>query len=263
MVVEIQRRSRLAVASLVSVVCASCVLLWSDTGKLNPLSNNERKALCAASDSVRLSVEFVVDGVGIAAAYDSGDLDIPETVGPCREHVHTQGNLAQDQFEAVLSLAQNPHLGGVGPHQASIWRHLACRCTAEPTTGQYNQVCLVRSIQVDLRPFGAAALENHPLWITVRVPKDAAPGLYRGEITLTATAWSCAVPVELRVRGFTLPDRPSVRSSFGLPTGDIKAYHNLETREEVEKVVDLYYQDLRDHNFCRRGVSASISSPVI
>jgi hypothetical protein len=96
-------------------------------------------------------------------------------------------------------------------------------------------------------PFSAPALENHPLWITVRVPKDAAPGLYKGEIGLSADGWSCRVPVELRVRAFTLPDRPSIRSSFGLPSGDIKAYHNLETREELEKVVDLYFEDLRDH----------------
>jgi hypothetical protein len=96
-------------------------------------------------------------------------------------------------------------------------------------------------------PFTAAAGENHPLWVTVHVPKDAAPGLYRGAIDLTAAGWACRVPVELTVRGFTLPDKPSVRSSFGLPTGDIKAYHNLETREELEKVVDLYYRNLRAH----------------
>jgi len=96
-------------------------------------------------------------------------------------------------------------------------------------------------------PFAAAGGENHPLWITVRVPKDAPPGLYRGEIALSAGGWSCRVPVELTVRNFTLPEKPSVRSSFGLPTGDIKAYHNLETREELEKVVDLYDQDLREH----------------
>ena len=46
---------------------------------------------------------------------------------------------------------------------------------------------------------------------------------------------------------FTLPERSSVRSSFGLPTGDVKAYHNLETREELGKVVDLYYQNMREH----------------
>jgi hypothetical protein len=96
-------------------------------------------------------------------------------------------------------------------------------------------------------PFIAPGGENHPLWITIRVPKDASPGLYRGEINLTAAGWSCQVPVELRVRGFTLPDRASVRSSFGLPTGDIQAYHNLETREELEKVVDLYYENMREH----------------
>ncbi|MBP1660882.1 MAG: hypothetical protein H6P95_2074 [Candidatus Aminicenantes bacterium] len=96
-------------------------------------------------------------------------------------------------------------------------------------------------------PFEAAADENHPLWITVRVPRDAAPGLYRGEVSLSAEGWSCRVPVELGVRAFALPERSSVRSSFGLPTGDIKAYHNLETREELKRVVDLYYQDMREH----------------
>ncbi|RPJ01555.1 MAG: hypothetical protein EHM31_05485, partial [Candidatus Aminicenantes bacterium] len=96
-------------------------------------------------------------------------------------------------------------------------------------------------------PFAAAAGENHPLWITVRVPKDAAPGVYKGEVDISADGWSCRVPVELQVWDFTLPDRSSVRSSFGLPTGDIKAYHNLETREELERVVDLYYQNMRDH----------------
>jgi hypothetical protein len=96
-------------------------------------------------------------------------------------------------------------------------------------------------------PFTAPAGENHPLWITVRVPKDSPAGIYKGEITLAAEGWSCRVPVELRVWGFTLPDKASVRSSFGLPSGDIKAYHNLETREELEKVVDLYYQNMREH----------------
>jgi len=70
-------------------------------------------------------------------------------------------------------------------------------------------------------PFAAAAGENHPLWITVRVPKEARPGLYKGDIGLAAEGWSCRVPVELRVRSFVLPERSSVRSSFGLPTGDI------------------------------------------
>ena len=96
-------------------------------------------------------------------------------------------------------------------------------------------------------PFTAPAGENHPLWITAHVPASAAPGEYRGTITLTAEGWKTAVPVRLRIRAFALPARPSIRSSFGMPTDFIRRYHNLETREELEKVVDLYYKDLAEH----------------
>jgi hypothetical protein len=96
-------------------------------------------------------------------------------------------------------------------------------------------------------PFTAPAGENHPLWITIHVPPSAAPGEYRGTITVTTAGWKAAVPIRLRVRAFTLPARPSVRSSFGMPTDFIRRYHNLETREELEKVVDLYYKDMAEH----------------
>ncbi len=96
-------------------------------------------------------------------------------------------------------------------------------------------------------PFSAPALENHPLWITVFVPPDAKPGDYRGMIALSAGTWSEIVRLELKVRDFALPDKPSIRSSFGFSADDIRRYHNLETPEEVEKVVDLYFQDMKEH----------------
>ncbi len=95
--------------------------------------------------------------------------------------------------------------------------------------------------------FAAAGGENHPLWITVRVPAGAAPGEYKGSIRLTAGALRQSIPLALTVRSFSLPDRPSIRSSFGLPSAHIKLYHNLETDDELERVVDLYHQNLRDH----------------
>ncbi len=96
-------------------------------------------------------------------------------------------------------------------------------------------------------PFSAPAGENHPLWITVFVPAEAKPGNYTGTVTLAAAGWKAAVPVQLTVRSFALPAKPSVRSSFGLPSDPIRRYHNLETREELEKVVDLYYRDMKEH----------------
>lgn len=102
-------------------------------------------------------------------------------------------------------------------------------------------------------PFTAYPGENHPLWITVFVPADVPAGEYTGKVVLTSGSWKRVVPISLKVWNFVLPRETHVRSSFGIPTGFIKSYHNLETREELEKVADLYYQNLRDHRVAPRG----------
>lgn len=96
-------------------------------------------------------------------------------------------------------------------------------------------------------PFAAPAGENAALWITVRVPRDVPPGRFRGEVVLSSGSWRRAVPVVLEAWAFALPDRPSIRSAFGLSAEDIRRYHNLETREELEKVYDLYLRNFREH----------------
>jgi hypothetical protein len=96
-------------------------------------------------------------------------------------------------------------------------------------------------------PFAAPAGENCPLWITVFVPAEAAAGDYEGTVMLSSDDWSVGVPVRLHVWNFSLPRTSTIRSSFGLVSGDIKAYHNLDTREELEKVYDLYLENFRTH----------------
>jgi len=57
--------------------------------------------------------------------------------------------------------------------------------------------------------FGAVA----PLWITVSVPKTAAPGLYTGEVRLVAAEGKATtVPVEVTVVGWTAPDTQDFRT---------------------------------------------------
>jgi hypothetical protein len=98
-------------------------------------------------------------------------------------------------------------------------------------------------------PFAAPAGENCPLWVTVYVPPAAPAGDYRGTVSLSSEAWPSAVvvPVRLHVWSFTLPATPSIRSSFGLVASDIAAYHNLTSRQELEKVYDLYMENFRAH----------------
>jgi len=58
--------------------------------------------------------------------------------------------------------------------------------------------------------FGAVA----PIWVTVRVPTDAAPGRYAGSITIQAAGQRpVTVPVELTVADWTLPDSQDYRTS--------------------------------------------------
>ena len=52
-----------------------------------------------------------------------------------------------------------------------------------------------------------------PVWITVRVPRDAAPGLYRGQLVIQARdERPVAVPVQLEVVDCTLPDPQEYRT---------------------------------------------------
>jgi hypothetical protein len=56
-----------------------------------------------------------------------------------------------------------------------------------------------------------------PVWVTVRVPEDAAPGRYAGRLTLTwAGADPVVVPVELDVIDWTLPDPADYHTFIGI-----------------------------------------------
>lgn len=96
-------------------------------------------------------------------------------------------------------------------------------------------------------PFDAEAGRNHPLWLTVHVPEDARAGRYDGTVSLAAEGWQAEVPLRLRVFGFALPDETHLESGFGLSSGSIRQYHNLETDEEVRQVFDLYLRNFAAH----------------
>ncbi|HUU30343.1 MAG TPA: glycoside hydrolase domain-containing protein [archaeon] len=92
--------------------------------------------------------------------------------------------------------------------------------------------------------------ENCPLWITVYVPPGENFGPFDGTITLTSGTWKKEIPLRLEVWKFVLPEETHIRSSFGLSTGSIETYHNLETREELETVYDLYALNFKEHRVC-------------
>lgn len=106
-----------------------------------------------------------------------------------------------------------------------------------------------------LTPFRPQALSpqqgNVACWVTVRVPRGAPAGVYRGAIDVAiAGESSLRLPVALEVYDFSLPEYSPFRTSFGgahvakatFPGEKTVAdYHAAVTKEEVKKVARAYY----------------------
>lgn len=96
-------------------------------------------------------------------------------------------------------------------------------------------------------PTDLQAGKNQPFFITLKIPGDAAPGEYTGSLELVSGEWIREIPVSLRVWNFTLPGKPSMRSSFGIGSAMIRDYHNLTSDEELRAVTDMYYRMMADY----------------
>lgn len=96
-------------------------------------------------------------------------------------------------------------------------------------------------------PIDLPAGLNQPLWVNVRVPQDARPGLYHGAVTLRAEGFEARVPLEVRVYGFALPQDTTCRSLLGFSPGNVMRYHNLKAEADKRLVLGKYLQSFADH----------------
>lgn len=94
---------------------------------------------------------------------------------------------------------------------------------------------------------------NLALWFTISIGKDVPAGLYKGNITLkTDRAGTITVPVDLKVRSFTLPDMSSFITNMGLQlftkgSYPVALYHGAKTPAEVKKLTDLYFEKFAEN----------------
>lgn len=103
--------------------------------------------------------------------------------------------------------------------------------TGEPLTGGR-----FRAVPLDL-----PADETHAFWADLHVPRDAAPGRYAGEVTIQIEGGApVAVPVEVEVWNFTLPDRAAMYTEFGSPAERMGRYYSgLVKKGVVAKAPEL------------------------
>ncbi|MBM3472830.1 MAG: DUF4091 domain-containing protein [Armatimonadetes bacterium] len=139
---------------------------------------------------------------------------------------------ARNEYEAaqVLVFALDQDLSGVtveaadlkGPGAATIprdsitWNHVGYVKTEKPTY-EVRHVGLWPDPLLPPAPFDVAKGSFGIVWLTVRVPPDAAPGDYAGTVTLRPqNASAREVPVRLHVWDFALPRESSLTTAFGL-----------------------------------------------
>lgn len=100
------------------------------------------------------------------------------------------------------------------------------------------------------QPFNMAAqysvVRNRPVWVDITIPAGTPSGTYTGVITVTQNEHSiAALPVELHVYDFTLPEKTSLVSYMNISKGWMsRFYHQESSSPEMDKLTQSYYDFL-------------------
>ena len=122
---------------------------------------------------------------------------------------------------------------GLGPRRVRwTWFPDALVPFVDPVTGRPPRA----GARYRAAPFPVEAGHDQPVWVDVTVPRDAAPGVYRGTWTVTSNQGRRSGPVTLRVRDFALPMVPASGSRFQIrrPENRVPAVEDLLLRYRVQ-----------------------------
>ena len=108
--------------------------------------------------------------------------------------------------------------------------------------------CNVPDPLLDAKSLDLKANTTQPVWLTVRVPKDAAPGVYRGEAAIVAGTQRVAVPVALTVDPFALPDERHLLVTNWFNTVNIaKAHKTRHWSKPFYAMLAQYARNMAEH----------------
>lgn len=135
------------------------------------------------------------------------DLQVSEFSGPGGAMI-TKGNLALYREHYVPVETSSPYKGGPNPPLGKGWYPDALIPFNTPTRPQYAASQVVYgSVPIDVAPGNTQAF-----WVDLFVPRDAKPGLYKGQYTVSGANGQIRGEVRLTVWNFELPARPTLQS---------------------------------------------------
>jgi hypothetical protein len=100
-----------------------------------------------------------------------------------------------------------------------------------PTKNPGNGTPIPPGASLRAQNHNISAGETQPYWVDIFVPRATPPGAYNGIVTIQAEEGSTTLEVRLMVWNFTLPVKPSLKSSFGMWAQD----HNKQDYIELMK----------------------------
>ena len=101
--------------------------------------------------------------------------------------------------------------------------------------------------------FGAVGFDlwqdrHQPLWVDVQIPRDAAPGVYNGALSVRAqNAEPATIAVRVTVWDFVLPDGPTHENHFGNFSYMARYYKLDENSEKCRVLEDRYIALMAAH----------------
>ena len=108
--------------------------------------------------------------------------------------------------------------------------------------------CHVPDPLLEARTVDVKANATQPVWLTIRVPKNAAPGTYRGAAAVVAGGQRVTVPVELAVDPFALPDERHLLVTNWFNTHNIaKAHKTRHWSEPFWTLLGKYARNMAEH----------------
>ncbi len=126
-------------------------------------------------------------------------------------------------------------------HVRAMYRHAKSMGIANWSLEAFGKLAFFDRLSAT-PPAGVPAGSSQTIWLTVSVPKDAAPGEYRGKLTVRAAGMpEGALDVKVAVTGFTLPPPPEWTTFAGIeesPYSVAKGYNLAPWSEEHWKRVE-------------------------
>jgi hypothetical protein len=101
----------------------------------------------------------------------------------------------------------------------------------------------------DATRVAVAAGHYQAVYLTIRVPREAAPGAYRGTVTFHADTGDRALPLVLTVFPLTLPDKRHLMVTEWFSTGRFKQFHGIDPSdpEAFYRMLGVYAGNMAEH----------------